>query len=139
MVDNSNMAGVMYTAGKTKVQNKITDFEIGDVPILDEPAKKKKRGPGRPRKYPKEDPNKPKRPVGRPRKPKLRQPIQISSPRRELTYSQQVLRGLFNDKNQMWNNGENRVQINETLTSGSGLIKNGDRGQTARMFGGWRR
>lgn len=61
----------------------------------------------------------------------------MGSPKRELSYSQNVLRDLFADKNQIWNNGSNKIQINKTLSTGNGIIKSGDNGKTARMFGGF--
>lgn len=55
------------------------------------------------------------------------------TPQTILSKEQRMLNALFNDKNQFWGNGE-PVQINNTLTSGNGLIKTGSGNATRRLF-----
>ena len=50
-----------------------------------------------------------------------------------LSKSQQMLQSLFGEKRQFWGNGE-PVQINNTLTSGNGLIRTGSGDATRRLF-----
>lgn len=53
----------------------------------------------------------------------------------EYTQSQNVLREIFRGE-QTFGTGQNLPVINNTLNSGGGIIKNGDRERrTARMFG----
>ena len=55
------------------------------------------------------------------------------------TREQARLLQLFGNKQQFWGYGGNPVRINKQITSGHGLIKNGDGGATGRMFGIFRR
>ena len=55
------------------------------------------------------------------------------NPTTNLTKEQRMLNALFNDKNQLWGNGE-PVTINNVLTSGNGLIKTGSGDTTRRLF-----
>ena len=56
-----------------------------------------------------------------------------SAPQTLLSKEQRMLNSLFNQKNQLWGNGQ-PVQINRTLTSGWGLIKTGDGDATRRLM-----
>lgn len=63
--------------------------------------------------------------------------VKIAKPQfqQEYTNSQNVLREIFRGE-QTFGTGQNLPVINNTLTSGGGIIKNGDRERrTARMFG----
>ena len=51
-----------------------------------------------------------------------------------LSYSQLVLKEMFNG-DPTFGTGQNLPKINGTLTSGGGLIKNGDLGETSKIFG----
>lgn len=107
-----------------------------------------KRGPGRPRKYAK----KPKsmKPVGRPPKKTIslggesiyesrsRGPVQ-REPYVPPTREQALMMKFLGNKNQVWGFGGSPVRVTGRLNTGMGLIKNGDRGQTAYIFGGLRR
>jgi hypothetical protein len=44
-----------------------------------------------------------------------------------------MLNAMFNSKNQFWGNGQ-PVQINNTLTTGNGLLKTGSGDTTRRLF-----
>ena len=55
------------------------------------------------------------------------------SPMTILSKEQAMLQALFGQKHQLWGNGE-PVQINNTLTSGNGLIKTGSGNATRRLF-----
>ena len=55
-----------------------------------------------------------------------------------LSREQEMMQEMFgNDRS--WGTGQNLPQLNNTLTSGYGLINNDDYGETASMFGVWRR
>jgi len=54
---------------------------------------------------------------------------------RVLTRGQLVLTELMGGSNQTWGTGQNLPKFNGELTSGKGLIKNDDNGETGRMFG----
>jgi hypothetical protein len=54
-------------------------------------------------------------------------------PQTNLSKEQNMLNELFAQKNQFWGNGQ-PVQINNTLTSGNGLIKTGSGNMTRRLF-----
>ena len=56
-----------------------------------------------------------------------------AAPQTLLTKEQKMFGALFNQKNQLWGNGQ-PVQINRTLTSGWGLIKTGDGDATRRLM-----
>ena len=56
-----------------------------------------------------------------------------AKPSTSLSKEQRMLNALFNDKNQFWGNGD-VVNINNTLTSGNGLIKTGSGDRTRRLF-----
>lgn len=64
-------------------------------------------------------------------------PINVATiqraPQTILSKEQAMLGMLFNQKRQMWGNGR-PVQINNTLTSGNGLIKTGSGDDTRRLF-----
>jgi hypothetical protein len=51
-----------------------------------------------------------------------------------LSPAQRMLNEMFNG-NQMWGTGTCLPKVEGTLTSGNGLIKNDDMGETGRMFG----
>jgi hypothetical protein len=55
-----------------------------------------------------------------------------------LSREQDMMQEMFNG-DRTWGTGENLPQLNNTLTSGYGLINNDDYGETASMFGVKRR
>ena len=56
-----------------------------------------------------------------------------ATPQTILTKEQRMLQALFNSKNQLWGNNQ-PVEINQTLTTGGGLIKTGTGEKTRRLF-----
>jgi len=56
-----------------------------------------------------------------------------SAPQTILGKEQRMLQAMFNSKNQLWGTND-VVRINNTLTSGQGLIKTGDGDSTRRLF-----
>ena len=56
-----------------------------------------------------------------------------ATPQTILSKEQRMLNELFGQKRQFWGNGQ-PVQINNTLTSGNGLIKTGSGNATRRLF-----
>ncbi len=90
------------------------------------------------------------RPVGRPRKKTIslggesiyesqsRGPIQ-REPYVPPTREQALMMRFFANKNQIWGFNGAPVKVSGRLNRGMGLIKSGDRGQTAFIFGGMRR
>jgi len=53
-----------------------------------------------------------------------------------LSREQELLQQMFASDQKLWGTGRNLPQMNRSLTSGGGLIKNGDfRKETASMFG----
>ena len=54
-------------------------------------------------------------------------------PNINLSKEQRMLNALFNDKNQFWGNGD-VVRIDNTLSTGNGLIKTGSGDRTRRLF-----
>lgn len=73
---------------------------------------------------------------------KLLSPVNVSSsnvsamqrtPMTILSKEQAMLQALFGQKHQLWGNGQ-PVQINNTLTSGNGLIKTGSGNATRRLM-----
>lgn len=60
-------------------------------------------------------------------------PILQRRPQTILSKEQRMLGALFNDKNQLWGNGE-PVVITQHLQTGGGLIKTGTGNQTRRLF-----
>jgi hypothetical protein len=55
------------------------------------------------------------------------------TPQTILSKEQRMLNALFNDKNQLWGNGE-PVVITNHLQTGNGLIKTGTGSMTRRLF-----
>lgn len=55
------------------------------------------------------------------------------TPQTILSKEQMMLNGLFGQKRQFWGNGQ-PVQINNTLTSGNGLLKTGSGDATRRLM-----
>lgn len=55
------------------------------------------------------------------------------TPQTILSKEQRMLNELFGQKRQFWGNGQ-PVQINNTLTSGNGLLKTGSGDQTRRLM-----
>ena len=56
-----------------------------------------------------------------------------------LSQEQAMLGEMFGGADSIWGTGQNLPQMNETLTSGHGLVKSGDDGETGSMFGVRRR
>lgn len=52
-----------------------------------------------------------------------------------ITKEQGMLREIMGGQNKSWGTGTNLPQLNNALTSGGGLIKNDDNGETRRCFG----
>ena len=56
-------------------------------------------------------------------------------PAPRLSQEQGMLREMFGGSEQLWGTGNNLPRMENSLTSGGGLIKSGDRGETGRFFG----
>ncbi len=59
--------------------------------------------------------------------------LPLKSPQTLLSKEQRMLQALFNEKNQLWGNGE-PVKITRHLMSGGGLLKTGTGDQTRRLL-----
>lgn len=55
----------------------------------------------------------------------------------DLSNEQRVMQEIMSGGsiNQCWGTGENLPRLNRTLSSGGGILKSGDGGETGRMFG----
>ena len=62
--------------------------------------------------------------------------LQSLKPAPMLSQEQNMMQEMFGG-NDMWGTGRNLPRMNGALTSGHGLIKNDDFGETRRMFGGF--
>lgn len=60
--------------------------------------------------------------------------LQSFKPAPTLSREQKMLQEVFGNE-RTFGTGKNLPEINNALTSGGGLIKNGDEGETGRMFG----
>ena len=58
-----------------------------------------------------------------------------SEANKNLSKGQELLQEMFSG-NGTFGKGQNLPVINRSITSGGGLIKNGDQGETMKMFGG---
>lgn len=56
-------------------------------------------------------------------------------PGQNLSREQNLMQDMFGHKNQMWGTGRNLPVMNGALTTGYGLVNNGDFGSTGRLFG----
>lgn len=69
--------------------------------------------------------------------------IDITKPQREVLISpmlskeQMALQEMFGGSERLWGTGRDLPRMNGALISGGGIIKSGDAGETAAMFGGY--
>ena len=61
--------------------------------------------------------------------------IKRITPAPMLSQEQGMLREMFGGSAPLWGSGQNLPKLHNTLISGGGLVKSGDRGETASMFG----
>ncbi len=54
-----------------------------------------------------------------------------------LSQEQHMLQEMFGSSQQLWGTGRDLPKMNGALISGGGIIKSGDGGETAAMFGGY--
>jgi len=53
----------------------------------------------------------------------------------QLSQEQSILSGMFGGGEQTWGTGQNLPRMDGILMNGGGIIKSGDGGETASMFG----
>lgn len=68
-------------------------------------------------------------------KPGRRVSFSRQLPKDNLSREQGMLRSFFGGGSRVWGTGQSLPKITNTLTSGGGLIKSGDQGETAGLFG----
>jgi len=61
--------------------------------------------------------------------------IRKIQPAPRLSQEQGMLREMFGGSAPLWGSGQDLPKLHNTLISGGGLVKSGDRGETASMFG----
>ena len=67
--------------------------------------------------------------------PKLRMRAEPVNSEQPLTPMQRSIQEMIGGRNRTWGTGANLPKRLRTLEEGEGLIKNGDEGKTASMFG----
>ena len=70
--------------------------------------------------------------------------VRVDTPRQKkvlispmFSKEQSALQEMFGGSERLWGTGRNLPQMNGVLISGEGIIKSGDAGETASMFGGY--
>ena len=69
----------------------------------------------------------------------IRKPRLITEPAPNLTVEQEAMSSMFGGGERSWGTGESLPRFDGAIISGGGLIKSGDDGETASLFGARRR